>query len=386
MSRPKLLKPAGWVLFLIVVVSLCGCTTVARSSYSAAQARGADVEGFDEIRVFADAPPDSLRNVKGWTPTTRSKDINLLALSGGGSGGAFSVGVLYAWSKRGDRPEFDVVTGVSTGALIAPFAFLGKNHDGELEDLYLGGKADTLVDVNWQTAGIFGASFLKGNAIRAMVEREITPRLLEEVAVEHRKGRRLFVVTTNLDSQRGVIWNMGAIADSKRPDALPLFRNALLASASIPGVFPAVMIKAKAGNAMIEEMHSDGGTSMQFFTLPEDALTAPQVKLPGSKRFHIYVIVNNALIPEFDVVRNKALTVMGRAHAVLVKSQTRQGLQALYNFAQRSGSDLKIASIDRQVTYSMLDPFNRIYMHQVFSIGYSSMMAGTVWKARPTFE
>ncbi|MEA3537078.1 patatin-like phospholipase family protein [Rhizobium sp. CC-YZS058] len=378
--RPTLL------IVLCLAMVLAGCATAQRSAYDVARVQTAQVPGFEGMRAFADAPPQSIASPAQWLVGTASEDVHLLALSGGGSGGAFSVGVLSAWTKRGDRPEFEVVTGVSTGALIAPFAFLGSRYDETLKELYVGDGARDLVDFNWKTGGLLGASVLKGQALRRMVERHVTRSLLDEIATEHRKGRRLFVVTTNLDAQRPVTWNMGAIANSGRPDAVALFQNVLLASASIPGVFPAVMIRARAGDTNIEEMHSDGGSSMQFFTLPEDTLTDARIRLPGAKRFHINVIVNNALIPEFATVNNRTLPVIGRAYAAMVKSQTRQGLLALYNFAQRSKSDFKVASIDQQVPYSVLDPFNQTYMQTVYQRGYSLTMEGKVWHDRPVFS
>ncbi|QKX00423.1 patatin-like phospholipase family protein [Agrobacterium sp. CGMCC 11546] len=161
----------------------------------------------------------------------------MLAISGGGAGGAFAVGVLSAWSELGTRPRFQVVTGVSTGALIAPFAFLGTQYDKRLRSLYLSDQPRNLVDLNWKGLGVFSASLLQGNALREMVEDNITPEILGQIAREHRAGRRLLVMTTNLDTQRAVVWNIGAIASSERVDALPLVRQLLIASASVPGIF-----------------------------------------------------------------------------------------------------------------------------------------------------
>jgi predicted acylesterase/phospholipase RssA len=125
--------------------------------------------GFENVRHEADAPLSDLLVPGEWVAQSSQKQVEMLSISGGGAGGAFAVGVLKAWSHRGDRPVFDVVTGVSTGALIAPFAFLGSDYDDELAALYLTGKAQTLIDVNWRSAGIFGTSLLKGEAVREMV-------------------------------------------------------------------------------------------------------------------------------------------------------------------------------------------------------------------------
>jgi len=301
----------------------------------------------------------------------------MLAISGGGAGGAFAVGVLSAWSELGTRPRFQVVTGVSTGALIAPFAFLGAQYDKQLRSLYLSDQPRRLVDLDWKGLGLFSASLLKGRALRQMVEDNITPDILGQIAREHRAGRRLLVMTTNLDTQRAVVWNIGAIASTERADALFLVRQILIASASVPGIFPPVRIRAVVDGRQIEELHSDGGSSAQFFTLPEHLIVAPG--RIGAGKLHIYVVINNALIPEFSMSAAKVLPIMARAYTILLKSQTKQGLIALFNFSQRSGIDLDIASIDEQVPYSMTDPLNGAYMLAVYRIGYQKALKGGLW-------
>lgn len=386
----KMSKPRTSVLPFILVIAICmpvyGCVTTTRAVYSASEAAVAEVDGFDNIRAYADAPEGSIGDETQWLPRTTDKNLNVLCVSGGGSGGAFTVGVLSAWSNQHTRPVFDVVTGVSTGALIAPYAFLGRAYDKALADLYTGGQARELVDMRWMGTGLLGTSILKGERLRQMVSDYITSDILQKIAAEHRRGRRLFVLTTNLDSQRGVVWNMGAIANSGRPDALGLFRDVLIASASIPGVFPAVTIKSKSGSRQIEELHSDGGSSMQFFGLPDAVLASPGRQAPLNKRNpDIYVIVNNALMPEFAETKNSTISVAGRSYATMVKSQTKQALLALYNHSQRTGSRLRIAWIDKQIPYSMLDPFNTNYMRAVYADGYNQAMVGTVWKNAPIF-
>lgn len=373
------------LMAILMLTLLAGCLAPDRISYGPKAAANANIEGFGDIRTYADVGRQ-LPDARAWLAVPRRKDVNYLVLSGGGAGGAFSVGALKAWSDRKERPKFDIVSGVSTGALIAPLAFLGPAYDETLVDLYTSGVAKELVDADFLPKALLGPSLLKQEPLRRMVERHLTQDVLEEIAVEHRKGRRLLVLTSNLDSQRPVIWNMGAIADSGRADALKLFQDVIIASASIPGVFPAVLIKVKAGGQQFEEMHSDGGSSSQILTIPEGWMASPrQATWPKDLKLNMYVIVNNALMPEFSTTSNNTLAVMARASAALIKSQTRSALVATYVYAQKNGIRFHVASIDRQIPYKMTDPFNTNYMRAVYHLGYARMASGSLWKDEPLF-
>jgi hypothetical protein len=368
---------------IFTLALLAGCMAPDRVAYTPKAAANANIEGFGDIRIYADT---TRLDGPAWLTIPRHKNVDYLVLSGGGAAGAFSVGALKAWSDKGGRPEFDIVSGVSTGALIAPYAFLGRTYDDTLVDLYTSGVAKELVDADFLPKGLLGPSLLKEAPLRRMVERHLTPDILAKVATEHRKGRRLFVLTTNLDSQRAVIWNMGAIANSARPDALKLFQDVVIASASIPGIFPAVLIKATAGGQAFEEMHSDGGSSSQVLTIPEGWIVNPQIKAwPKGLKLNMYVIVNNALMPEFATTTNNTFAVMARASSALIKAQTRSALVATYVYAQKNGIRFRVASIDAQIPYTMTDPFNTGYMRAVYNLGYAKMSSGSLWKDKPIF-
>ncbi|WP_245362122.1 patatin-like phospholipase family protein [Rhizobium sp. NXC14] len=373
------------LMAILTLALLAGCMAPDRVSYSPKAAADASIEGFADIRTYADSGRQ-LPDTRAWLAIPRHKDVNYLVLSGGGAGGAFSVGALKAWSDSKERPEFDIVSGVSTGALIAPLAFLGPAYDDTLVDLYTSGVAKQLVDADFLPKALLGPSLLKQEPLRRMVERHLTREILDKIAVEYRKGRRLLVLTSNLDSQRPVVWNMGAIANSGRPDALKLFQDVIIASASIPGVFPAVLIKVRAGGQEFEEMHSDGGSSSQILTIPEGWMASPRLAAwPKGLKLNMYVIVNNALMPEFSTTTNNTLAVMARASAALIKSQTRSALVATYVYAQKNGIRFRVASIDRQIPYKMTDPFNTNYMRAVYHLGYAEMVSGSLWKDEPVF-
>lgn len=372
------------ILFLSAALPLSGCTHAPERASNAQEANAALIAGYGEIRTYRYAARnEALARHRDWMLTGQSDEQNILMISGGGAGGAFGVGVLAGWTATKTRPRFDVVTGVSTGALIAPYAFLGSAYDDTLVHLYTGGVAQDLVAINGPF-GVFGSSLLKSGPLKRHVERFITPNVLNQIAAEHRKGRRLFVLTTNLDSQRGVIWNMGAIAASGNPDALKLFRDVIVASSSVPGVFPPVMIQAASDGRQLQELHSDGGSTAQILTPPLLLATA----LPSKKsvqQVNLYVIVNNALMPEFDITPNRTVSAVGRAYSTFLKSQAQSELTALYNFARHTGARFHVASIEAQVPYSMLNPLDRNYMHAVYRLGYEQITSGALWKDAPVF-
>ena len=373
------------ILLLSITLAFSGCTHTPERALDAREADNASIAGYGEIRAYRYSPRnEALARHRDWMVKAHSDNKNILMISGGGGSGAFGVGVLAGWTATNTRPRFDIVTGVSTGALIAPYAFLGPGYDKTLVHLFTSGVAQDLVAINGPF-GVFGSSLLKAGPLKRHVERSITQNVLNQIADEHRNGRRLLVLTTNLDTQRGVIWNMGAIAASGNPDALKLFRDVILASASIPGVFPPVMIQATSNGRQFQELHSDGGSTSQILTPPllvENALFSGG---PVQPKVNLYVIVNNALIPEFDVTPNRTVSSLARAYSTFLKSQAQSDLTALYNHARRTGASFRVASIEVQIPYSMLNPLDRNYMNAVYRLGYEQATSGELWKDTPVF-
>lgn len=373
------------MILLSATLVLSGCTHTPERAFNAREADDASIAGYGEIRAYRYSPRnEGLARHRDWMVKTQSDSKNILMISGGGGSGAFGVGVLAGWTATNTRPHFDIVTGVSTGALIAPFAFLGPGYDKTLVHLFTSGVAQDLVAINGPF-GVFGSSLLKPGPLKRHVERSITLNVLNQIAAEHRNGRRLLVLTTNLDTQRGIIWNMGAIAASGNPDALKLFRDVIVASASVPGVFPPVMIQATSNGRKFQELHSDGGSTSQILTPPllvEKALLSGR---PVQSKVNLYVIVNNALIPEFDVTPNRTVSSLGRAYSTFLKSQAQSDLTALYNHARRTGANFRVASIEVQIPYSMLNPLDRNYMNAVYRLGYEQTTSGALWKDAPIF-
>src|SRR5262249_55735259 len=235
-----------------------------------------------------------------------------LALSGGGADGAYGAGLLTGWSQSGNRPEFAVVTGVSIGALAAPYAFLGSRMDEDLRKNFAEITAADAFEDKATPESLFDTWPLK-----QLIEKRVTREMLVAIAAEHAKGRRLFVVTTNVDAGRRVVWNMGAIAAAGDERALKLFREILLASSSIPGFFQPVLIDVEANGKKFQEMHLDGTVTAPFFVMPESMLAPGAARLPTNQ---IYVIVNSKLSSEFSMPERRINTILGRTIGVALVS------------------------------------------------------------------
>lgn len=325
---------------LICLVVLTGyATSIARMAVPEKLVDLATVTEFQDIRFWGDATPANLDRIVTTALQQRSQGAKplltarqrFLAISGGGSDGAFGAGLLAGWTEAGTRPEFDIVTGVSTGALIAPFAFLGPRYDAQLRELNTQHGTADLITSQILTRLLGGSALADSAPFEALLAKYVTADLLRAVAKEHLSGRRLLVGTTNIDAQRSVIWDMGAIAASGRDEALPLFRRILQASASIPGVFPPVRINVRAEGQNFDELHVDSGITAHVFFLPSQIMLKSIDQRYGlSSARELYVIRNGRIGPEYQVVEASLTSVAGRSLSTLTKTQANGELEALF--------------------------------------------------------
>jgi hypothetical protein len=356
-----------------VIAAIClpllavACATIPRVPLGSLER--AHVAGIPNARFWGDEVTRA--------PTIRAAEshpLTILALSGGGAEGAYGAGFLKGWSATGSRPRFDIVTGTSVGSLMAPFAFLGPDYDDVLESFFTEGLAEDLLRLDGVNA-IFGAGVFKSEPLKNLIARYATPELLEAIAAEHRKGRMLFIGTTNLDAQRTTIWNMGAIAASNSPQRLALFRTVLAASASIPGVFAPTFIDVEADGGRYSEMHVDGGVTSNVLAVPEGIMVARGLRAPSGSR--VYIIVNGKLAPDAALTSNSTIPIVARSFWTTVKANTRNTLIATYEFCRRNGWGFFVTAIDAgRAIETMSFNFDTAYMQELFAYGLAKGRSG----------
>jgi predicted acylesterase/phospholipase RssA len=336
-----------------------------------------------DVAAEADVPPPpdvaALDRIAPHLPPLPATDRprSVLVLSGGGSYGAYSAGVLVGWSQTGCRPEFDVVTGISTGALIAPLAFLGPEHDDTLRWMYTTLRSRDLFRFNRTLRSLLLSDALADpTPLAEKIEKMATPEILRRIAWEHARGRRLYVGTTELESRRAVVWDLGAIATRGTTADLDLFRKVLLASASIPGFFPPVRIPVTVDGRELEERHVDGGVTQALFYHPP-----PGGALAGT---NVHVIVAGKLYSDPDVVRPRALVIAADSVSTILFAQTRAELFRIHTACVLGGLNFQLAAIPPEypALFASTD-FDPEAMALLFEEGVRQAAAGTAFRSNP---
>ncbi len=304
--------------------------------------------------------------------------IRILALSGGGAGGAFGAGALYGLTRAGKRPVFQVVTGVSAGALLAPFAFLGPSWDPQLKDAFDSHRTEHLLRPRTWLGILFHPGIYRRGPLVGLVDHFVTARMIRAVAAQARRGRLLLVATTDLDKQESVIWNMGLIAEHGGPAARKLFAQVLVASASIPGVFPPVIIRVQGGGKTYDEMHVDGGTTLPFFVASNIADVLP-LHLPELEGARVYVIVNGQLSTYPKTTAQKPMAVLSRSFSAALMHASRRALVLSAVFARHFGMHFRFTYLPMSYPYHGSLDFNYSNMHRLFNYGVRCAEAAQLW-------
>ena len=349
-----------------------------------------------KIRFWGDEVPDDMKGIVAKAQARHEAAIaagigrkrgsveSILAISGGGSDGAFGAGLLNGWSQSGTRPKFAVVTGVSTGALIAPFAFLGSQKDGLLREFYTRHSTKDIVTPTI-VQGLFGGSSLSNSAPLAhLIAKYIDRKTFNQIAEEHRRGRYLLIGTTNIDAQRSVIWDMGEIASIGTDAALQLFRKIILASASIGGAFPPVPIDVLINGQRHQELHVDGGTTDNIVLMPVQInIGVFDRGLKRKPKRRIYILVNSHLNPEWEATKSSAIDIASRSISTLIKHQTIGDVRKLYDFSKTNKIDFNLATIPPDFREKSTEAFDKAYMTKLFKYGERLGRQGYPWKKEP---
>jgi predicted acylesterase/phospholipase RssA len=368
--------PIAILLTCVSLLTLQGCARVAVREPTSAHG-----EAPNAIRTLG---PDQRFSTLSAPSVARrlhalraGQPVNILALSGGGADGAFGAGALVGLTRSASRPQFSVVTGVSTGALIAPYAFLGSAWDDQLVEVYTSGRADHLLQSRGLGA-LFGSSVYQGTPLKQLVDRYATDELIQAVAHEAGSGRLLLVATTDVSTGEPVVWDLGSIAMNGGPDARALFRDVLVASASVPGLFPPVVIRVQEQQALYEEVHVDGTITVPFFVPPAFVEPSRYGSEP-SDGASVYIIVDGRLSEQPAPIRMRTRTIVSRSVSAGLNHMFRTTLELTVIDAELRGAQLQYAAIP--VAYPQLDPFDfrAATMRSLFRYGYECARAGRLW-------
>jgi len=385
--------------FLLVPMLLAGILVLAACSYPERSPAVPPTDtpralplGLANARFFADGDPkpmmeEAARAYDRQESTRRAEDgptrlppVYYLAISGGGDDGAFGTGLLNGWAAAGTRPRFNFVTGVSTGALIAPLAFLGSDYDDALARMYTTLTPDRVYRTRMITAVVFDDAMADTSPLAEVIASYADQKMFDAIAREYQKGRLLLIGTTDLDAERPVIWNIGAIAASGHPGGLELFRKILRASAAVPGVFQPVMVDVEIDGKKYQEMHVDGGTVAQLFIYPASI----DISKSGIRRErHAYVIRNGKLDPNYAASKRQTLSVGGRAISTMLTASGKSDVLRTYFLARRDGIDYNLAYIGSDFRTTSTVPFEPTYMRALYAYGFEQGRDGRAWHKLP---
>ena len=382
-------------IFIACFLSSCGIIPI-RNPLPEKYGDTAQISGIPRAKFWADETPKFYGSIMRQPreallqefPGIFGKEHTHLALSGGGARGAFGAGLMVGWSAAGTRPEFTIVTGISTGALMAPFVFLGSAYDTQLKEMYTTYSTKDLLIKHSILNALTGSSAADTAPLKKMIAKYIDQQVMEAIAVEYKKGRRLYVGTTNIDAKRPVIWNIGLIATSGRSGALELIHKVMVASAAIPAVFPPMLIEVEANGKRYDEMHVDGGVVSQVFIYPADLHwknVMQKLEVKGTSK--VYVIRNSFLKPDWETVHPKILPIASVSINSLIRTQGIGDIYRIYLDCQRDGLEFNMAFIPETFDMKPKEEFDKDYMGKLFDLGYQMAKNGYPWvKAPPGFE
>jgi predicted acylesterase/phospholipase RssA len=376
---------------LLAILILTGCATKRPVLPTDHTALGT-IRGLETSRYWGDEnlqDPEAYclqmrEQILSADPAALNRTQHFLAISGGGQNGAFGAGLLNGWTQHGDRPTFRIVTGISTGAIMAPFAFLGEDYDTSLKEMYTRYSTKQIIKKSI-LSGLFGGKAIADSApLLGLLERYLDETAIERIAREHRKGRRLLVGTTNMDALRPVIWDIGAIATSDHPDKANLIHRAILASASIPGVFPPILFDVSKGGIEYNELHVDGGVGNQIFLSPTSLSVRRAMDDIGFKGSGtVYMIRNNPTLTHWELVKPTAVAVSSASIGGLTRNQGNTDQYVIYLQALLDKTECRSAQIPASFMVESEEAFDINYMQQLYDLAYERARNGYPWASKP---
>lgn len=397
MSRVSGRGARSFFALMLTLFIVSGCSSLAPRNPVPVGARGqTSVLGLPNARFFLDEP-ELMAKEQALALEREAKALgvsrggvlpaaHLLSLSGGGDNGAFGAGLLTGWTKHGGRPKFKLVTGVSTGALIAPFAFLGSEYDTALTDVYTNISPSRVFEKRFLPYAALAQDALADTApLYRTISHYVDDALLQHIADEYKKGRLLLIQTTDLDAGRPSIWNIDALAASGDPRAADLIRHILLASASIPAAFPPVIFDVEANGQSYQELHVDGGAVSQAFLVPPSLNTREALAQSGYKRRSVaaYIIRNSRLTTEWTDVEQTTLPIAERAVSTMINYNGVGDLYRMYLVTQRAGASFNLAFIPPGFQAPHPEEFNPAYMRTLYHFAYDKAAKGYPWDHAP---
>lgn len=377
---------------LLLAVLLAACSTAPRKeALTSTQLQTATINGFPDIRYVpstklgTNAFLEELKIVIPKRGTDPTRVSNYLSLSGGGDNGAFGAGLLIGWTKQGSRPEFDQVVGISTGALIAPLAYLGSSYDPVLEDVFTNVTPKDIYKERGTLGLLFNDAMADNTPLAKLIEKNVTQEMLDDIARKYQsQGKLLLIGTTNIDTGQIVLWNMGKLASYRTPESAKLFRQIMLASAAIPGAFPPSVFEAALNDKQFDELHVDGGLAVQIYLYPgavSKAALAQGIMKPIKR--NAYIIRNAKISIDQSQTERNGLSIVDRALKKMIQAQGVGNLYQIYEIARRDNISFNLAFIGDDFSHPHPNEFDQEYMRSLFDYGYKKALKGYPWNTSP---
>jgi hypothetical protein len=399
MMQQSLPRRGGLAIALAATLVLGGCALPARSpSLTIAQSTQTYVLGIPNARfMLEDERPLTNEFIASTEKEIEARRLGGqqgpmppavgLAISGGGDEGAFGAGLLVGWTAHGDRPSFKIVTGVSTGALTAPFAFLGPDYDPQLRRVYTEVNAKRIFKPRGKLAALFSDAMGDTRPLHDLVASYIDDHAVQRIAEEYGKGRLLLIMTTNLDAGRPCVWNIGAIAASGQPGTREFIVKVMLASAAIPAAFPPVLFDLDVNGQRLQEMHVDGGVIAQTFLYPPsiDVLGSAKIAGTSERQREAYIIRNSRLLANQEDVKRRTLPIATRAVSVMISMSGVNDIYRIYQITNRDHVGYHLAYIGDEFTEPYKGPFDPGYMAKLFQYGFERGQRGGDWSDKPPY-